>query len=358
MTSKRPRPVLSPPTALPPVTISVIVPAYNVEAYIDEAICSLLSQRLRFHQIIVIDDGSTDATGARLQPYAAAGLIALHRVVNGGLGSARNRGAALADGRYLYFFDGDDVADPLLCARVTAALQASPATDLVFFAAAAFLDGQAGSGSLEKLERPPRTTYATGLQAAAALQRARFFHASACMYVSRRRLWQGPLQFASILHEDAELIVRLCALAAVTQVLPEVLFHRRQRAGSIMSMRVTPDHMLGHFTALVTASRLRSSMAGAHDAFFIHWMGYLTWRYLKNCEQLHQSPPWRTLALLHRPRLASLCHLAAGALALDNLATLLRIVKHAAGKRLRARAIAPEASTPDMPAGRSDRHRN
>lgn len=340
------------PPALPAVTISVIVPAYNVEAYIDEAICSLLSQRLRFHQIIVIDDGSTDATGARLQLYAAAGLIALHRCVNGGLGAARNRGAALADGQYLYFFDADDVADPLLCASITAALQASPGTDLVFFGAAAFRDDDAGPGALESLGRPPRATYASGLQAAAALQRAHCFHASACMYVSHRRLWQGALQFASILHEDAELIVRLCAVAGTTQVLPEVLFHRRQRTGSIMSMRVTPAHMLGHFTALETASRVRASMAGAHDGFFVQWMGYLTWCYLKNCEQLRLSPPWRALALLYRPRRASLLCLAAGALAPANLATLLRIVKHAAVARLRGRAPAP-----GLPGARADRHR-
>jgi glycosyltransferase involved in cell wall biosynthesis len=338
----------------PQSTISVIVPAYNVEPYIDEAIASLLAQRLPFHQIIVIDDGSTDATLARLQAYASAGKIKLHSITNSGLGAARNCGAALADGDYLYFFDADDVADPMLCASVTAAVRAIPDTDLVFFAGAAFLDDPAQPAALEVLCRPQQGGYPTGMAAAAALQRANCFHASACLYVSRRHLWNAGLQFEAVLHEDAELIVRLCSAAGTTQVLPHILFRRRQRAGSIMAMHTTPRHMLGHLAALTTASRVRAALGGAHDAFLVSWMSYLTWRYLKNCEQLHLSPSWHLLISLYHPRGTSVCRLVLSALVPVNLATLVRIGKHSLGARLRGQrqrrqAGAPQPGVPPLP---------
>lgn len=94
-------------------TITVIVPAYNVEGYIERCIRSIFAQTCRHLEIIAIDDGSTDATGAILDSLARedSRLQVVHQE-NAGLVAVRERGIALASGDYVGFVDGDDAVDP------------------------------------------------------------------------------------------------------------------------------------------------------------------------------------------------------------------------------------------------------
>ena len=103
--------------------LSVIVPVYNVENYLAACIDSLLGQTLRDMEILLVDDGSTDASGEIADRYAAAHpdrIRCLH-VENGGQGRARNFALPLARGEYLGFVDSDDWVLPAfyekLCRR-------------------------------------------------------------------------------------------------------------------------------------------------------------------------------------------------------------------------------------------------
>lgn len=92
--------------------ISVVVPVYNVEKYLDSCIRHIISQSYRNLEILLIDDGSTDRSGEICDRYA--GQDSRIRVVhkeNGGSSSARNRGIEMATGEYIGFLDADDCAD-------------------------------------------------------------------------------------------------------------------------------------------------------------------------------------------------------------------------------------------------------
>lgn len=94
--------------------ISAVVPVYNVEQYLERCIDSLLGQTLPFHEIILINDGSTDASGDICDRYAKS--CAIFRVVhqaNQGLSAARNRGLDITSGEYVTFVDSDDWISPL-----------------------------------------------------------------------------------------------------------------------------------------------------------------------------------------------------------------------------------------------------
>ncbi|MEV5955862.1 CDP-glycerol glycerophosphotransferase family protein [Streptomyces sp. NPDC051987] len=93
---------------------SVIVPAYQVQAYLPACLESVLSQSYPDLELIAVDDCSPDASGAIIDEYAAgdARVRALHLPENQGLGGARNAGAARARGDYLLFLDGDDTLTP------------------------------------------------------------------------------------------------------------------------------------------------------------------------------------------------------------------------------------------------------
>lgn len=88
--------------------ISVIIPAYNAEPYIKKSISSVLNQTHRNFEIIIIDDGSTDATAEVIQSYLTDKRIKLIRVTNGGVSYARNIGIDNAQGKYIMFLDADD----------------------------------------------------------------------------------------------------------------------------------------------------------------------------------------------------------------------------------------------------------
>ena len=90
--------------------LSVIVPVYNVEKYLAECVDSLLNQTLTDMEIILVDDGSKDSSGAICDHYAAENpekVKCLH-VDNGGQGRARNFALPMAQGEYLGFVDSDD----------------------------------------------------------------------------------------------------------------------------------------------------------------------------------------------------------------------------------------------------------
>ena len=92
------------------VKVSVIIPAYNAERYIREAIDSVLNQTFKDFEIIVIDDGSTDNTSKILESYG--NKIRWKSQENKGQASAQNEGIKIAKGDYLAYLDADDIYFP------------------------------------------------------------------------------------------------------------------------------------------------------------------------------------------------------------------------------------------------------
>ena len=88
--------------------VSVVIPAYNSEQYINECIDSVLNQTYQNYEIIVIDDGSTDNTVNLVKQYNNE-KIKLYHQMNSGSGAARNLGVKQAHGKWIAFIDADDI---------------------------------------------------------------------------------------------------------------------------------------------------------------------------------------------------------------------------------------------------------
>lgn len=112
--------------------VSVIIPAYNAESYIDEALRSVLAQRYANLEVIVVDDGSTDRTADRVATYRPR-VNCYHQTNSGGYpGSPRNTGIKHCSGEYICFLDADDIMLPDRVEKQADFLSTHPEVGVVF----------------------------------------------------------------------------------------------------------------------------------------------------------------------------------------------------------------------------------
>lgn len=189
-------------------TVSVVIPAYNAERFLAEAIESVLAQEYEPIEIIVVDDGSTDGTAAVAQGYAHA--VTCVRQPNGGIGAARNRGVEAASGELLAFLDADDLWAPGRLRRQVEALGRDPAPDIVLGIAEAFVTpGYAGTFVHEV--PPPGPGYLAG-----------------AMLVRRETFGRvGPFATDLKVGEFIDWYARATDLGLTTTVIPDVVLRRR-----------------------------------------------------------------------------------------------------------------------------------
>lgn len=108
------------------VKISVIVPVYNVERYLDRCVTSIVKQTYNNLEIILVDDGSTDSSGRMCDSFKDNRIKVIHKK-NEGLGKARNSGIKYSTGRYIMFVDSDDYIDDTMVENLYDDLQRNKA---------------------------------------------------------------------------------------------------------------------------------------------------------------------------------------------------------------------------------------
>jgi glycosyltransferase involved in cell wall biosynthesis len=108
--------------------ISVVIPVFNGERFLGQAIESVLAQTLPAADVIVVDDGSTDGSAAVAESF---GPVRLVRIAHQGAATARNSGVAHSSGELIAFLDADDLMKPDRLERQLAAIEQPPGADFV-----------------------------------------------------------------------------------------------------------------------------------------------------------------------------------------------------------------------------------
>lgn len=221
--------------------ISVIVPVYRVEQYLDDCVQSLLAQTFTDIEIILVDDGSPDRCGAMCDEYAQKdGRIRVIHQENQGLSSARNAGLDASTGQYICFVDSDDLLAPDYC-RILLGLLDDTDHDFSFCGVHRFPDGSTphpdtreGTGTVSNIDYLKMQ-----------FERRTEFGVWNKLY--RRELFAGFRFMPGKLHEDvifsADLVKNLHSGAVFTE---RQLYFYRQRSGSIVSAqsnRCSPDRI-------------------------------------------------------------------------------------------------------------------
>ena len=126
--------------------VSVIVPVYQVEAYLAKCLDSILAQTFTDFELILVDDGTRDDCPRIMTRYAAmdARIRCIHKE-NGGLSSARNAGLDIARGEYIAFVDSDDTVEPTMLADAVAAAERAGAELVIYNYRLVTQDGPQGA---------------------------------------------------------------------------------------------------------------------------------------------------------------------------------------------------------------------
>ena len=240
------------------IKISVIIPAYNVEKYIEECLRSVMNQTLKEIEIICIDDGSTDDTLIILNNLKNEdSRICIISQANKGLSNARNQGILKSTGQYILYLDADDKLELDAMEKIYSVLAVNN-YDILYFSAGCFSIEESKSikDELNRLQ----TFYFRPRYVLEPIKGTDFFSqcwkehkyiVSACLQVIKREyLEENKFKFSEgILHEDN--IYTFITLVNAERVgsIPTVLYDRRIRNDSIMTKKKDYKNVYGLFVS-------------------------------------------------------------------------------------------------------------
>lgn len=234
------------------IKVSLIIPVYNVEKYLQECLDSAFNQTLKEIEVIAVNDGSTDNSLAILNKYKSIheNMIIINQE-NKGLSEARNSGLRVAKGEYIYFLDSDDYIDKDLAYLCYTECKNND-LDLITFDASAFhenknyitnnqfnydrkdiLQSQIKSGQEFYIDLINKNAYKSPVWL--------FFYKK--QFIERNNLKFYP----GMIHEDELYSVKAIILSQRTKYIPNKLFHRRVRENSIMNSKKSIKNAQGYF---------------------------------------------------------------------------------------------------------------
>lgn len=230
--------------------VSVIIPAYNVEDFIDANVQSIVEQTFEDIEVICINDGSQDGTLKKLKAWAKKDKrIRFWDTPNGGLSRARNLGASHAKGNYLYFFDSDDMLVPTALEELVSAMETHELDVLYFDSDVFFDDPEMEAKYLHKMHYYHRKhdygEPSTGESLFQRMVQYKEYLASACLQFIRRSYYvEKGLEFPpGLTFEDNYFTLQSMLQAQRAMHVPKPYFQRRYRKGSIMTTAYNPHKL-------------------------------------------------------------------------------------------------------------------
>lgn len=240
--------------------VSVIIPVYNTQEYVRQAVQSILAQTLKELEVIVVDDGSTDnSLGILTQLSSKDSRVHVYHQANRGQSVARNVALTHATGKYIYFMDSDDLLEADALEQCYHKCEAQ-ALDLIFFNADILNKDQHSSMALsynhgqwldeQHVER--------GIVVLDNQLRENHFTPSPCLFFIRAALLRERNIgfYPGIIHEDQLFAVRLFLAATRVMYINRAFFHRRLRSDSTMTTRFAWRNMRGYLTVTRELCRL------------------------------------------------------------------------------------------------------
>ncbi len=251
--------------------VSVIVPFYNIENYIQECLESVVNQTISDIQVICVNDGSTDNSRDIVRSFVMndSRFILLEQD-NKGVSEARNAGLKYSgiDGDYVYFLDGDDYLFPYSLERMYNVAESQKLDVLRFMATVVCNEPDLNDHFVKYASyyeiKNPYNDVLTGADLMAKMFLNNEYRMSACLYFQRRdHIENNHLRFISgAIHEDNSFTFENLLKAQRATVINECLYNRRIRANSIMTTEQTFRNTRDYFVNYLRMSKVLDAKEG------------------------------------------------------------------------------------------------
>ena len=221
---------------------SVIIPIYNVEAYLRDCLDCLTSQSFKSFEVLLINDGSSDNSEVICNEYTEKDArFSLTTTRNQGQGAARNIGLSLAEGQYIYFYDSDDKLATNTLEKLNEIHQ-KHAVDIVMFDGDVFGESSSNNFTYTRAANHGEVELSKYIDLSLLEQT---FTPSPCLYSFRKDAVADLRFIEGIIYEDLAFYVNLTLDNKLSfYVLNEVLFHRRVRLNSTMTTAIQEKNAL------------------------------------------------------------------------------------------------------------------
>ncbi|MCQ2227142.1 MAG: glycosyltransferase [Bacteroidales bacterium] len=231
------------------VRLSIIIPAYNVEAYITRCLDSIVCQVSDGIEVLVVNDGSTDNTGTIIDGYAERfPFVNVIHKDNGGVGSARNVGLDNASGEWVLFVDADDWLNSDAIVYLLNELCSHYGVDIFCYGVSFISDGVCMSSflpSLTKTSYPDVDTFYSNV----------YYHGEVwCYLFCRRIIDEINLRFSEGINyaEDGEFTFRyFCQIENSIVSIPVMVYNQLNRIGSAMNTEMTLASLKDHYRVIL-----------------------------------------------------------------------------------------------------------
>ena len=247
--------------------VSVIIPCYNVEDYVESCVNSILEQTLENIEVICVNDGSSDFTVDVLLEIAKKdSRVSVLTQANAGQGAARNEGVKCAKGEYLYFMDSDDLLEKDALEYLYNYSNENT-LDVLYFDGTSFYESE----ELEELKPSYKEYYIrkfdyseckTGPDLLVEMKKNGEYRQSPCLqfirhaYFLEKDLWY----LQGIWFEDNSFTFKTMIYAERVAHVPKAFFHRRVRENSVMTSDIKFVHTYGIFYNYIDMLHVVQSM--------------------------------------------------------------------------------------------------
>lgn len=276
-----------------PDVVSVIVPVHDLQDHLDDCLRSVSGQTHRDLEVIVVDDGSTDASPRLCDAWADEDeRITVVHTPNEGASAARNRGLAIASGDYVMFVDGDDVIAPTLVADTLAMLRSSDAD----IAMTGFVGFESRTPSFPTAVGPTRTEPAHQALRRIVCQRPQW---EVWAKLFRRSVWDGVSFPPGLVHQDLHVTPRVFRQANTVVSCEAPLYGYRTRAGSTMD-RTREVSLSSDLLTILTANIELARQDSASVEEYQEYLGAYLLQASKQLERLGAREAWVRNATFRR----------------------------------------------------------
>lgn len=267
--------------------VSVIIPVYNCEQYLDKCIDNILKQTYQNLQIIFVNDGSTDNSFDILTKVSDS-RVEVYSKKNGGASSARNFGLKYRKGKYILFVDSDDYLKEDAVEKLVQRAEQTQA-ECVYYEAENFTEDKNMKVKQNGLSHCIQYPDSNGNQLIEMILQNKNYHAVPFLYFAKSELYDKGLCFEEgIMFEDELFSFNLLRMCSKVTCLKEKLYFRNVRPGSVMTSK-GKEKFRFHSISVVFEKLYETLDDNKNDQVYLRYISRVAMLWLSYAEQLSKD---------------------------------------------------------------------